>query len=483
MKAFEKKHERLVRMLAPGCTVLLRSNGDFPLTGRCEIALYGSGARQTVYGGTGSGEVNTRSHTNVEDALIGAGFTVTTSAWLDAYDRIRQEAHRAFIRQIKERAKKEHVMAPLIGMGAVMPEPEYELAKNGTGDVAVYVLGRISGEGNDRQAVRGDVLLTETEKRDILVLQQQYQKFLLVLNVGGPVDLSGLDAVENILLLSQLGAHTGNVLADLIAGKAYPSGKLATTWADWGEYCAEGTFGDKNETLNREGIYVGYRYFDRVGKMPRFPFGFGLSYTSFDWRAEEVQLEEDLVKVRALVRNTGNFWGREVLQLYVSVPGKKIPSAPQALAAFAKTGELKPGAECETELCFSLRDLASYDEAHTCYVLEEGDYVLRLGNSSRHTRVCGILRLTRDVVTRTVQAKCGDPKMTEWEPPVQDANETYEGVPVLVTDRFLTPTPIAVRRLRNSRASPAICRRPMASPQVPGRATTSRRLPIVSWPV
>ncbi|MBR1757562.1 MAG: glycoside hydrolase family 3 C-terminal domain-containing protein [Lachnospiraceae bacterium] len=434
MYEYEKDHLRKVRRLAPECTVLLKSNGDFPLAGRCDIALYGNGARHTIMGGTGSGEVNVRSRVSIEEGLKAAGFTLTTTEWLDAYDAIRVENHKEFLKGIQAEAKKRHVPAPLIGMGAVEPEPEYELALNGKGDVAIYVVARISGEGSDRKPVRGDILLSETEKRDILALQEKYEKFLLVLNVGGPVDLTEVEAVENILVLSQLGSQTGTILADLVSGKAYPSGKLATTWAAWEDYCAEGDFGDENETWYREGIYVGYRYFDTIGKKARYPFGYGLGYTTFETKAGEVSVDGEYVKVKATVANTGTFWGREVVQVYVSVPGKKIPSAYQALGGFAKTKELKPGDIDEVEVCFRLSDVSTFDETHTSYVLEAGDYILRLGNDSVNTKVCGVLRLTEDVVTRLVQAKCGDPKMTEWVPEARDLGEVPADVPVVTMD-------------------------------------------------
>ena len=228
--------------------VLLKSNGAFPLAEAGEIALYGSGARHTVKGGTGSGEVNSRSFVTVEQGLKDAGFTVTTSEWLDAYDGVLRDAHAEFIRMIKKRARERHTLAVMDGMGAVMPEPEYDLSLSGIRDTAVYVLSRISGEGNDREFQKGDILLSESEKRDILFLQRNCSKFLLVLNVGGPVDLEPVLEVDNILILSQLGSETGSALADLILGKTFPSGKLATTWAAARNYPDIGEFGDINET-------------------------------------------------------------------------------------------------------------------------------------------------------------------------------------------------------------------------------------------
>ena len=286
MNEYEKEHSSLIRGFGAECAVLLKTNGAFPLPGPCELALYGSGARRTVRGGTGSGEVNSRSFVTAEEGFRAAGFTITTTEWLDGYDGIWTQARRDFILGLKKQARKHRTLAILESMGAVMPEPEYDLPLNGTGTAAVYVLSRISGEGSDRRPVPGDILLTEAEKRDILQLSRQYDKFLLVLNTGGVVDLSPVMEVGNILLLSQLGAETGSILADLVLGRSTPSGRLTTTWAAWEEYPRPGSFGDKNDTRYREGIYVGYRAFDIEDRKPLFPFGFGLGYTTFTVTAE-----------------------------------------------------------------------------------------------------------------------------------------------------------------------------------------------------
>ena len=250
LQDYEREHAQTVRRLGAECTVLLKRNGDFPLEKPGDIALFGSGARLTVKGGTGSGEVNSRYFVTVEEGLENAGFTVTSKYWLETYALLRGAARERYLRQLRAEARKKHKIAALEFMGAVMPEPEYNIPLYGEGDTAVYVLSRISGEGSDRAPVPGDILLTETEIRDILCLQKKYKRFLLVLNVGGVVDLSPVMAVENILLLSQLGAETGNILADLLLGRAYPSGKLATTWAAWEDYPSIGEFGGRDETVS-----------------------------------------------------------------------------------------------------------------------------------------------------------------------------------------------------------------------------------------
>ena len=430
MNDYEREHNAMLRRSGSECAVLLKSNGAFPLNYPCKLALYGSGARRTIKGGTGSGEVNSRTFVTAESGLEAAGFTITSKFWMDTYETICTAARQNFIRGLKQQAKEHHTLAVLESMGAVMPEPEYNIPLKAAGDTAVYVLSRISGEGSDRKPVPGDILLTETEKRDILQLNAQYDKFLLVLNVGGVVDLSPVMEVGNILLLSQLGVETGNILADLILGRSTPSGKLTTTWSAWEDYPSIGNFGQKDDSYYIEGIYVGYRYFDSVGKKALFPFGYGLSYTSFSVTAGDVVEEAGKITVQVLVKNTGSFAGKEVVQLYGSEPQGKLDKPFQTLAAFAKTKELQPGEEQELTLTFDLKDLASYYEAGACWILEAGNYMLRLGTSSVDTQVIAAVCLDENVVVRQCRNCLGKPDFTDWKPN-ENRGEEYGEVPVL----------------------------------------------------
>ena len=430
MDDYEREHLGFLRRCAAECTVLLKSDGTFPLDAPCGLALFGSGARRTVKGGTGSGEVNSRFSVSAEEGLEAAGFAITTKAWLDRYDAIRQEAKKRFIRGLKRAALRRGTLAILVSMGAVMPEPEYDLPLDGGGEAAVYVLSRISGEGSDRRPVPGDILLSETEKRDILALNRKYRKFMLVLNTGGVIDLSPVAEVRNILLLSQLGAETGNILADILLGKSAPSGKLASTWFAWDDHPDAGDFGGFYDAKYKEGVYVGYRYFDSAGKAPLFPFGFGLGYTRFSLAAGAISENGGRVSLRAAVRNVGNRPGKEVAQLYVSPPRGKLDKPYQSLASFNKTEELAPGAAQEVELPFDLRDLASYDEERAAWILEAGDYVLRLGASSRDTTAVGVLRLDAEAVVKQVRNCLGVPGFSDWKPEARPEEETG-GLPVV----------------------------------------------------
>ena len=428
----EKKHNRLLRKIGAECTVLLKKDGSFPLKGSGDIALYGSGARRTIKGGTGSGEVNSRFMVTIEKGLKRAGFNVLTTDWLDIYDEIYVSSKKKFISDVKKEAKKKHVMAMTVAMGRTMPEPEYDIPISAKCDTAIYVLSRISGEGCDRDYVSGDILLTETEIRDIAICNEKYKNFMLVLNVGGVVDISCLGFVKNILLLSQLGVKTGDTLADIILGRRNPSGKLTTTWADSSSYQSIGSFGEMDDTEYREGIYVGYRYFDTVGKIPEYPFGFGLSYTEFELSDYEASIRKDVVTVSANVKNTGKYSGKEVLQLYVSIPEGKLDEPYQVLAGFAKTKNLAPGAKENLKISFSMKDIAPYSESDSAYILEAGDYILRIGNSSRRTEIAGCVRVKEQISVERVKSITTSPSFKDWKRERDEAAFTMpEGVKVL----------------------------------------------------
>lgn len=413
LNIYENEHYAKIREISPECMVLLKSNGDFPLEAPCKIGLFGSGARQTLKGGTGSGDVNSRTVSSVEDGLECAGFTLTSKDWLDAYDRERAIAHTRFINGIKEKAKQIGVPSLFIGMGKVMPEPEYDIEFNEIPDVCIYILSRISGEGSDRANVKGDFMLTDTEIRDILHLHSSAEKFMLVLNVGGMVDLSPILEVENILLLSQLGASIGDAFADVLLGKVSPSGKLSSSWISSEQLGLLGEFGDVNDTRYTEGIYVGYRLFDGHIAKPIFTFGFGLSYTSFDLSVIDTELDGERVEVTVRVKNTGYRSGKEVVQAYVSIPSVKIDQPYQTLAAFEKTDTLEAGDSCDVRLSFPLTSLVSFDEERGARVLEAGRYVIRVGSSSDNTADALYIDLADTVIVEKTEVSLGEVDFAE----------------------------------------------------------------------
>lgn len=406
---YEIKHNDFLRTNGAECTVLLKKDGSFPISSPSKIAIYGNGARKTVKGGTGSGEVNSRFFINIEEGLKNAGFSITSTEWLDKYDKIRERSESDFIKAIKKEAKKHKTPAIIYGMGKIMPEPEYNIDLNISEDIAIYVLSRISGEGADREPIKGDILLTDTEIRDIKMLNEKCSKFMLVINTGGVVDLSPVKDVKNILVFSQLGVVSGDILANIILGKSNPSGKLTTTWASYDEYQKIGDFGNKNDTCYKEGIYVGYRYFDSFNKKSLFPFGFGLSYTEFSNDNVKVDLKESRVTVKSTVVNKGNYDGKEVLQLYVSKPEVILNQANKDLVAFSKTRLLKTNESEELTLSFDMKEIASYSEEKESYILEAGNYILLLGNSSLDVKPVGTIKVVNEITTIKAKNVLGNP--------------------------------------------------------------------------
>ncbi len=433
MYEYEKDHIAKLRPYLPECCVLLKKNGAFPLDGPCKIAAYGNGVSDTLKGGTGSGEVNSKYYVTVEMALADAGFELIDTQWLRDYEKVRAEAKKAFRKKLTE-GKKGIAGALMIAMGASMPEPEYELPLDFSADAAIYVLSRICGEGSDRQVIKGDFLLTETEIGNILALDAAYDKFMLVINTGGPVDLAPVASVGNILVLSQLGVETGFALTDILLGKASSSGKLATSWARPAEYCPDVDLSDPDDTLYKEGVYVGYRYFDSVGKKAMYPFGYGLSYTDFRFNTVKASAAGSRVTVSARVVNKGSFAGKEVLQLYVSSPKGEIDKPYQDLAGFVKTREIEAGKSQNVSISFDLTDLAVFDEAHCRYLLEGGDYVLRLGRSSVDTQPVAVVRLAETVVLRVAGRLVGTSGFEDKSYICERPEEDLSKLPVIDID-------------------------------------------------
>ena len=423
VQGFEKAHLSTLRSLAPECMVLLKKNGDFPLSAPCKVALYGAGARETIKGGTGSGDVNVRHFVSVEEGLENAGFTVTTKGWMEGYKAAREAVIQDFYEDIAKEAKELGKSVFLVGMGRTPAEPRYELPIEGEGDVCIYVLSRNSGEGADRPGGEGDYILTGDEVRDILACAEKYPKFMLVLNVGGPVDISPvLDQVDNVLLLSQLGSVTGDAFADVLFGKANPSGKLTTTWAKAGEIMSIGGFAERDDTRYKEGVFVGYRYYDAAGIKPLFPFGYGLSYTEFETACTGFALEDGAVTVEVTIRNTGRFSGKETVQLYYSAPNGKLVKPLRELGAYRKTKELLPDESETLVLDLPLENMASWDAKNDCWLLEQGEYLFSIGGTA-----VGIVSLDGNAVSAPLSHSGGEADFEDWQP--QTARKIPEGLP------------------------------------------------------
>ena len=413
----EKRNMERARKVASQGMVLLENKGVLPIDKSVKtIALFGNGARRTIKGGTGSGDVNSRFVVNVEQGLEDAGFSLTTKAWMDTYDTQVETARMGYFGELQQEMAAK-------GMAAVMKiftEPFVEPAISGVSqkeidamkaDLAIYVLSRNSGEGKDRTPGAGDYELSDTEKTAIANLANAYGNLIVVLNVGGVIDTKFLRAQEGIgaiLLMSQAGNIGGHALADVLTGKVSPSGHLTTTWAEnYEDYPNAKTFshmnGDIHDEYYEEGIYVGYRYFDTFDVTPAYPFGYGKSYTTFDVKTEEVTADAKQISVKVCVTNTGaTYSGKEVVQVYYSAPTGKLEKPYQELAAYAKTKELAPGESEELIITYQVDRMASYDVQRASYVLEAGTYYVRVGVNSRATKVSAAVVLDQETVTEVL---------------------------------------------------------------------------------
>ena len=397
-------HCNLARKICAEGIVLLENNGILPLK-TDKIALYGAGARHAAFGGTGSGENNPRYNITPEKGLKDAGIKIVSDKWLDEYDLLFENEFAAYKKALKKALKK----VPLkYHMDYSADNPFYypagrpvNNAEATHADTAVYVLTRQSGEGADRKDIPGDYYVTEDEKNLMLSITKNHKDVILVLNVGAVIDLSFLDEIKfsAVVLLMQGGMETGNALADVLTGKVNPSGRLADTWGySYNDYPSSDTFSSRSPEMlqedYKEGIFVGYRWFDKRHIRPRYPFGYGLSYTSYKNEYIDAEVTGTKIKVRASVTNTGNLPGREAVLLFLSCPEKKLLREERSLAAFSKTSLLAPGCSETVSIEFDLTDHAGFDMDSSSFILEQGEYCLSVNDSP----VC-VLELDEDSVT------------------------------------------------------------------------------------
>ena len=394
LSELEIRHRTLAREAAVEGIVLLKNEGVLPLSTASAIALLGSGAEKTIKGGIGSGDVNNRENISIYQGMKEAGVTITSEDWLEDYEERYKNARNVWKEKILEDAK--HVDNPFDAYASnpfILPEGRAVEAKDiADAKAAVYVLSRISGEGKDRRRVKGDYYLSEREAADLFFLNEKKIPVILLLNAGGPIELTDiLENTENIkaiLNISQPGQESGYAVADILLGNCVPSAKLTTTWARRYEDCP---FAEDYSYLNgnldteeyKEGIFVGYRYFDSFGKKPLFPFGFGLSYTEFKIEFKGIETSEKELTVEMKVTNIGDTCaGKEVVQIYASLPQTEVKKEYRRLVGYAKTKLLQPG-EAETlKITVGQKELAYFSEEKHQWIVEKGNYGIWTGNSS-----------------------------------------------------------------------------------------------------
>lgn len=400
-----KAHAEVTRQSATEGMVLLENrNATLPLGGEVKkVALFGCTSYDFVAGGTGSGNVNRAYTVSLLEGLKNGGYQV------DGRMQPLYEQHIAAENE-RNRPKDDSPFArfmPLPRPAEMVLTPAVLQEQVAANDVALITLGRLSGEFMDRTTQ--DFNLSREENQLIADVCRAFhavgKKVVVVLNIGGVIETASWKALPDAILLAwQAGQEGGNSVADILSGKASPSGKLTMTFpVQFADAASSANFpinvkaniditnsGTKKSdtrnvdyTLYEEDIYVGYRYFDTFRKQVSYPFGYGLSYTTFAYDKAAVKADNGVYTVSVEVKNTGKVAGKEVVQLYVSAPDVAANKPEKELKAFAKTKELKPGEAVVVTLKVNADDLASYDEAASAWVVTPGNYKFLVGASSR----------------------------------------------------------------------------------------------------
>lgn len=415
-----KAHAAVTRQSSAEGMVLLKNDKNvLPIRNLKTVALFGVNSYDFLSGGLGSGCVNVPYVVDMVQGLKNIGVSTTTSL-TDIYEKYVPYA------KAKLKADKNPEMWFLDQGQPKLDEIEItdRLIRHEapSADAAIITLGRQSGEGIDREI--GEFNLTEAE-RDMInrvsdIFHNQGKPVIVIINSGWSMETaSWRDRVDAILVAWQPGEEGGNSVADVLTGKVCPSGHLTATWPiSIGDDPSTYNFPQKPDYYNltdkfeggnlkgvnysnhEEDIYVGYRYYDTFGKPVAYPFGFGLSYTTFEFGKLTAKKQGDNIVVTVSVKNTGSVAGKQVAQIYVTAPKGTLEKPAKELKAFAKTRELKPGESETLKMSIPVRDLASFDEANSQWLAEPGTYTFRVGDNVEHTT--GSVALTLDKYTEKV---------------------------------------------------------------------------------
>ena len=443
-------HIGLSKEAAKEGMVLLKNRGDIlPLKKGTRVALFGKAAFDYVKGGGGSGDVTVAYIRNLYEGLKMQKDVVSIFEPLCDYYR--------------KDVERQYAQGSIPGM-TIEPEVPRELLDEAKAyaDTAVISICRFSGEGWDRKSIvdtdnknmgegeldmavrsskifaNGDFCLSAQEAAMVETVKKNFPRVVVVMNVGGMVDTSWFvreDAIGAVLMAWQGGMEGGLAAAELLAGKGNPSGKLSDTFARTLEdYPSTGDFHESRDYVNyTEDIYVGYRYFETVpgaDQKVNYPFGFGLSYTTFQTDVLSAEEKEGQVRIQVEITNTGSRDGKEVVQVYFEAPQGRLGKPKRQLIAFAKTRSLRPGESQRLYLSFEIRDMASYDDTgkvqKAAYVLEKGDYFFHVGTSVRDTvRLDYVYQVKGDTVTEQLESR-----LTPSELPRRMLSDgSYEEVP------------------------------------------------------
>ena len=437
----ETDHRKLAREAAAEGFVLLENKDHFlPLAKGSKVGLYGAGAIRTIKGGTGSGDVNERDSVNIFQGMKNAGYDVTSSEWLEDYDKLYVQARLDWKNEIFTKLNGDDTKffdaysATPFFMPSGNPIDEEKAAADGA-DTAFFVLARIAGENKDRFDTEGDYFISKEEKAILAQVSRCYKNIVLVINTGGLMDLAFVEEFDNIrsiLQYVQAGQEGGNAFADVVSGDVTPSGKMTDTWAkDYYDYPGAEVYSYKSGDLMKEkyeeGIFVGYRYFDTFEVPVRYSFGYGMSYTDFEIRTDDIKVSgrgmmNPKVSVTVTVTNTGDTYaGKEVVQIYASCPQGRLVKEFRRLAGFGKTKLLAPKESQTMTITFPLYQLTSYEEESASWILEPGMYGIWIGNDLNTSVLSGALELDEKAVMTACENIC--PLKEELNEIVPDAEK------------------------------------------------------------
>jgi beta-glucosidase len=411
-----KAHATVTRQSAAEGMVLMKNSEVLPFNKNIKnVALYGCTSYDFIAGGTGSGNVNHAYVVSLVDGLKNGGYIISEEL-KNAYETYIADCKKKAEAELAEKAKKDPKNAMLMRFlpGTLPAEKQFtadELtAQAAQADVAVITIGRISGEFLDRKVA--DFNLNDSEKKLIQQVCDTYHKagkqVVVLLNIGGVIETATWKELPDAILCAwQAGQEGGNSVVDVLSGKQSPSGKFTMSWPvkftdayssknfpidedpriDMMNQGKKGNVRNVDYTDYEEDIYVGYRYFDSFDVPVSYPFGYGLSYTTFEYSDAKIAEKDGAYEVAVNVKNIGKYEGKEVVELYVSAPNNKAANKPvKELKAFAKTKSLKPGESETVTLKVDVSDLASFDEEASAWVVEKGEYEFIVAASAQDTK-------------------------------------------------------------------------------------------------
>jgi beta-glucosidase len=427
-----KAHAAVTRQSAAEGMVLMKNNKALPFNQDIKnVALYGCTSYDFIAGGTGSGNVNHAYVVSLVDGLKNGGYVISDEL-KNKYETYIADSKKKADAALKEMEKKDPKNAMLVKFlpGTLPTEKLFtvdELTKQAkAADVAVITIGRISGEFMDRNVSNFNLNDSETKliKQVCDVYHKAGKQVVVLLNIGGVIETaSWKDLPDAILCAWQAGQEGGNSVVDVLCGKQSPSGKFTMTWPikftdayssknfpidqdpriDMLNQGQKGNVKNVDYTDYEEDIYVGYRYFDSFNVPVSYPFGFGLSYTTFEYSDAKIAEKDGGYEVNVTIKNTGSYEGKEVVELYVSAPDNKAANKPvKELKAFAKTKSLKPGESETVTLNVKAADLASFDETASAWVVANGEYEFIVAASAQDVKA------TLKATAQALQTKAND---------------------------------------------------------------------------